>query len=127
MSGYNMRHWGLHLVANAYKCNPRLIADPRNIELFAQTLVKRIDMVAYGKPLIQYFGHGNKAGYTLVQLIETSNITAHFSDDTGDAYLDIFSCKPFDEAVARAVINDYFKPELLDSKVIYRQAGLRME
>jgi len=122
-----MRHWGLHLVANAHKCNPRLISDPRNIELFAQTLVKRIDMVAYGKPLIQYFGHQDKAGYTLVQLIETSNITAHFSDDTGDAYLDIFSCKPFDEAVACAVINDYFKPELLDSKVIYRQAGIRME
>jgi S-adenosylmethionine/arginine decarboxylase-like enzyme len=115
------------MIGNAYRCDSRLIACPKNIELFTATLVKKIDMVAYGKPLIQYFGHGNKAGYTLVQLIETSNITAHFVDDCGDAYFDLFSCKDFDESIARSVIIDYFKPELLDSKVIYRQAGVKME
>jgi S-adenosylmethionine/arginine decarboxylase-like enzyme len=122
-----LKTWGKELIINAHRCNLKLIACPKNIELFSGTLVKKIDMVAYGKPLIQYFGHGNKAGYTLVQLIETSNITGHYSDDTGDAYLNIFSCKDFDEAVARAVVIDYFKPELLDSKVIYRQAGVKME
>ena len=122
-----LKTWGRHMIGNAYRCDSRLIACPKNIELFTATLVKKIDMVAYGKPLIQYFGHGNKAGYTLVQLIETSNITAHFSDDSGDAYIDLFSCKDFDEAVARDVIIQYFKPEVLDTKVINRQAGERME
>ena len=40
------------------------------------------------------------AGYSLVQLIETSAITGHFCDASGDAYLDIFSCKDFDPATA---------------------------
>lgn len=115
------------MIANAHRCDKRLISNPRNIELFLGTLVKRINMVAYGAPSIQYFGHGNKAGFTAVQLIETSNITCHFCDDSGDSYIDLFSCAEYDEAVACTVINEYFRPELLDSKVIYRQAGLRME
>ena len=122
-----MKYWGKELVINALNCNKRLIACPKNIELFSGTLVKKIDMIAHGNPLIQYFGHGDKAGYTLVQLISTSNITGHFSDDTGSSYINIFSCKEFDEAVARAVVNDYFKPELMDCKVIYRDASIRME
>lgn len=83
-------------------------------------------MKAYKEPQIQHFGEGNKAGYTLVQLIETSNITGHFCDTTGDAYLDIFSCKEFDKQVVRQVILEHFQPQLLDIKVIGRQAGRLM-
>ena len=90
-------------------------------------MVKRIDMVAFGKPLIQYFGHGNKAGYTLVQLIETSNIVCHFCDESGDMYCDVFSCKAFDPYVARAVVQDYFKPDYIDMKVVDRDANYKME
>jgi S-adenosylmethionine/arginine decarboxylase-like enzyme len=54
-------------------------------------------MVPFGEPQIVMFGSGNKKGYTLVQLIETSNITAHFVEETDDLYLDVFSCKEFEE------------------------------
>jgi len=122
-----MRHWGRHCIINARKCNSLSISNPRIIELFSESMVKRIDMVAYGKPLIQYFGYDNKAGFTLVQLIETSNITGHFCDDSGDAYIDVFSCKFFDEHVARAVVQDWFKPESIDMKVINRDAKYIMQ
>ena len=111
---------------NAQRCNQLAISNPRVIELFTNDLVQRIDMKAYGRPLIQHFGEGNKSGYTLVQLIETSNITAHFCDQTGDAYLDIFSCRAFDAGVAQNVIATWFKPESMDCKVIERQAGVKM-
>ena len=123
----SLRSWGQLMIGNAYRCNSRLISDPRNRELFTATLVKRINMVAYGKPLIQYFGFQDKAGYSLVQLIETSCITAHFSDDSGDAYFDIFSCRPIDEVAARAVIDQYFQPQSLDTQVIDRQARPKLE
>ena len=122
-----MRHWGRHCIINARKCNSLSISNPRIIELFSESMVKRIDMVAYGKPLIQYFGYDNKAGFTLVQLIETSNITGHFCDESGDAYIDVFSCKFFDEHVARAVVQDWFKPESIDMKVINRDAKYIMQ
>ena len=56
--------WGYHLIVDAANCVPSSIRCARNIEQFTHTLVKRIDMVAYGKPQIVMFGTGNKKGYT---------------------------------------------------------------
>ena len=41
------------------------------------------------------------AGYSMVQLIETSLISAHMANLTNTVYLDVFSCKLYDpETVA---------------------------
>lgn len=68
------------------------------------------------------FGTGNKKGYTLVQLIETSDITCHFIEETNDMYLDIFSCKEYDIHVAMDVIKQFFNPEKTKTHFILRQA-----
>jgi S-adenosylmethionine/arginine decarboxylase-like enzyme len=122
-----MRHWGKHLLINAYQCDKRLISNPRNIEMFLQDMVKKIDMVSYGPARLAHFGTDNKLGWTAVQLIETSNLTFHGCEETGDSYIDVFSCKTFDVGVASDVVKCWFKPTLLDIKVIMRQAGERME
>jgi hypothetical protein len=85
-------------------------------------------MVAYGQPQIVMFGTGNKKGYTLVQLIETSNITAHFVEETNDLYLDVFSCKPFEAKDVMDVLNDSFEPAKSETKFLVRQApGLQLK
>ena len=80
-------------------------------------------MVPYGEPQVVHFGSGDKSGFTLVQLIETSNITAHFCEETNDMYLDVFSCKPFSPAVVEEVVNEHFKPLLKNRMFVTRQAG----
>jgi S-adenosylmethionine decarboxylase len=122
-----LKHWGHHLILNARRCNALSIQNPRIIELFATDMVKKIDMVAYGPPKLAHFGADNKSGWTLVQLIETSNIMGHFCDQSGDAYLDVFSCKPFDQYVARAVVESWFKPESVDMKLVKRDSKYLME
>jgi len=77
-------------------------------------------MVAYGQPWIKHFGEGNKAGYTLVQLIETSNIVAHFCNETNDGYIDVFSCKNFHQKDVEDVVNKYFWPEQMNSRMLQR-------
>ena len=77
-------------------------------------------MVAYGEPMVVHFGTDNKAGYTLVQLIETSNITAHFSESEGAVFLDVFSCKDFAEGTVRDVVGKYFKPSKIQTSVLER-------
>jgi S-adenosylmethionine/arginine decarboxylase-like enzyme len=114
--------WGQHLVMDAARCNPLKIRSSTNIYLFTQELVKKIDMVAYGPPQIVMFGTGNKKGYTLVQLIETSNICAHFVEETNDMYLDVFSCKKFDPHVVAGVVADYFGPDDVIVRNMDRQA-----
>jgi S-adenosylmethionine decarboxylase len=70
-----------------------------------------------------HFGSGDKAGYTLVQLIETSNICAHFVDEDDTMYLDVFSCKPFDEKVVEALVVKHFGAKHLRRAFLKRQAG----
>jgi hypothetical protein len=122
-----MTHWGYHLILNGRNCIPTSIRSAQHIGVFTSTLVNQIDMVPYGKPEIVMFGTGNKKGYTLVQLIETSNICAHFVEETDDIYLDVFSCKPFDEKVVKKVVDNFFSPATMDTKLILRDASTRMQ
>jgi S-adenosylmethionine/arginine decarboxylase-like enzyme len=80
-------------------------------------------MKAYGQPFLERFGPNNKVlGYTLLQPIETSSITMHFVEETNDVYLDLFSCKVFENEVVKDCIRDYFKPEAIQSVYLTRQA-----
>jgi len=108
-----MTWWGTELTLDCGICNPLKIRDAFIISAFAKELVERIDMKAYGEPLICHFGSGDKMGFTLVQLIETSNITAHFSEDTSSAFINVFSCLDFDKLIVKEVVKKYFEPEVI--------------
>jgi S-adenosylmethionine/arginine decarboxylase-like enzyme len=56
-------------------------------------------------------------------MIETSNISGHLVDSNGDAYIDIFSCKPVDIGIAQDVIQKYFNPEKIRVNFVTRSAG----
>lgn len=113
--------WGKHLLINAQRGNKN-IKCATAITDFSERLVKDIDMKAYGPPQVQHFGVDNKAGYTLVQLIETSNITGHFCDGTGSFFIDIFSCKDYNEHIVLDLINETFQPVKIHYMVVLRDA-----
>lgn len=115
-------YWGYHLILNCSKCIPHSIRNQVNISRFARDLVKKINMVPYGEPQIVMFGTGNKKGYTLVQLIETSNITAHFVEESDDLFLDVFSCKEFLEKDVIEMVDYHFTPMNMESQLIKRRA-----
>jgi len=119
-----IKSWGYHLMIDASGCDPEKIKSYNNIFTFAVQLVKDIDMVAYGDPQIVNFGSGDKAGYTLVQLIETSNICAHFVNETNTMYLDVFSCKSFDQKVVEDLLVKYFGAKKARKSFTLRQAPL---
>lgn len=95
--------WGWHLVLNLYDCSLEKIQSAEVIRQFVIDLCELIDMRRFGEPTIVNFGDDPRVtGYSLVQLIETSNICAHFADFSKAVYIDIFSCKKFDPEVATA-------------------------
>jgi len=114
--------WGYHLLLDASKCDPDAIRSKKTIAEFVKKLVKEINMVAYGRPRIIKFGTGKRKGYTLVQLIQTSDITAHFSEEEGSAYVDVFSCKMYDQKKAIQVFRSFFHPERIRTRFLTRQA-----
>ena len=118
-----MQYWGEHLILDCAGGNDN-IKDRQQLYDFVKELVIAIDMKAYGEPLIEHFAThaADKSGFSLVQLIETSNITGHFVDLNGDFYLDIFSCKHVDDKIAIEVINKYFAPKYIKKHFLTRQA-----
>lgn len=118
--------WGYHMSLDMAGCNKDKITSKDNIVAFVKELVEAIDMKAYGEPECVHFAEHDpgKAGYTLTQLIETSNICAHFVDATGEVYLDIFSCKEFDPEVAAQVAGRYFEPQYGD--LFFRERGVSL-
>ncbi len=119
-----LEYWGYHLILDCKSGKLEKVKSADTIEKFVQELVKEIDMVAFGKPNIKHFATHNEdaAGYSLVQLIETSSITGHFVDKNGDCYIDIFSCKAFDIETAKTLVNKYFSPKQIKVTYLTRQA-----
>jgi S-adenosylmethionine/arginine decarboxylase-like enzyme len=116
-----MNYWGYHLLLDCSGCED--INSRDNIYKFTKALVAQIDMTAHGEPIIEYLLPGDpKQGYSLVQLITTSNICGHFMELDGTAYFDIFSCKTFDIEIAKQVVNEYFKPKKMRVNFITRHA-----
>lgn len=118
------QHWGYQLILDLAACRIEAVRSAETIREFVGELVDGIGMKAYGKPILAHFAEHKPeaAGWSLVQLIETSSITGHFCDLTGDAYLDVFSCKPFDASIAVEVVERWFAPGHVTQSLVARQA-----
>lgn len=116
-----MSHFGYHLMLDCSGCTG--IDSRENIYRFTKDLIQRIDMTAHGEPIIEYLLPGDpKQGFSLMQLITTSNIAGHFMELDGTAYFDVFSCKTFDAQTVQAVVQEYFAPERMRVNFITRHA-----
>jgi len=118
-----MSHWGHHLMLDCSGCDLASVADRDHIYRFVKDLVGKIDMEAHGEPIIEHLLPGDpKQGYSLMQLITTSNICAHFMELDGTAYFDVFSCKFFEIETAKKVVQEYFNPKKIRVNFLTRQA-----
>ena len=115
--------FGQELVLNLYDCDVKTISSRTKIHEFVVTLCDTvIHMKRYGKPLIPHFGHENPitSGYSLVQLIETSSVTAHFSEYKRSVYLNIFSCAYYDPKATEQFCKKFFGAKRVVSQLIKR-------
>jgi S-adenosylmethionine/arginine decarboxylase-like enzyme len=116
-----MKSWGHHLILDCSGCQD--IDNKDQIYNFVKDLIQQIGMIAHGEPVIEYLLPGEpNQGYSLMQLITTSNICGHFMELDGTAYFDVFSCKEFDPLIVEKVVKHYFNPKKIKSKLIKRQA-----
>jgi len=100
--------WGMSTAVDLHNCEPLAIRSREHIKHYVTELCELIAMRRFGECQIVHFGEGRVAGYSMLQLIETSLISGHFANDTNAAYLDIFSCKPYDAAVVEAFSRRFF-------------------
>lgn len=114
-----IHYYGKHLILSARHCNENLL-DTACIARFLRELVDRIDMVAYGEPLVARFGAGIEEGISGVQLIETSAIMVHTNDMARDLYLDVFSCKGYNENDVVSFVESQFGTQAINFQTLLR-------
>lgn len=118
-----MDYWGHHLILDCSGCDPERIRDPVLLDQWIRQLVIDIGMKAHGEPVITYNGEEPyHSGYTVVQIITTSSIVAHFIDNPASCYLDVFSCRPFDTEKIKANMKKTFDTQRMRQYFITRQA-----
>src|SRR3989338_9137866 len=101
--------WGLLSSIDLHDCDGATIRDAEAIKRFVVELCERIEMKRFGECTVVDFGEDEKvAGFSMVQLIETSNISAHFANQTNTTYLDIFSCKCYSPVEAAEFAREFF-------------------
>lgn len=119
----NKNQFGQELILDLYECDLEKISSATEIKKFVIELCDNvIHMKRYGKALIPHFGHENpiSSGYSLVQLIETSSVTAHFSEYKKSVYLNIFSCAPYDPKETEEFCKNFFGAKKVVSRLIKR-------
>lgn len=104
--------WGMLTSIDLHSCNGETIRSAEKIHEFVVALCDLIGVARYGEPTIVHFGEKEEiAGYSLVQLIETSLVSGHFANATNHAYIDIFSCAYYDADVAVAFCKQFFEAQ----------------
>jgi len=118
---YNSNAWGLLTSVDLYRCNPETIRDARAIKRYVDKLCELIEMKQFGETQIVNFGENEKvAGFSMVQLIETSLISGHFANKTNNAYIDIFSCKYYEPSAIVELTKKFFKAKEVKMHYILR-------
>ena len=114
--------FGWELIMDLYECDRELISSEESIKKFARELCVVIGMKPYGEPMTPFFGENldHTKGYSLLQFIETSSITGHFSEKTASAYINIFSCKEYDVDIAENFTKKFFGAKRVSSRYIIR-------
>jgi S-adenosylmethionine/arginine decarboxylase-like enzyme len=114
--------WGIASAIDIYDCNPETIRNADAIRRFVVELCDLIEMRRFGETQVVHFGEDERvAGYSMVQLIETSLISGHFANLTNAVYLDVFSCKPYDPETVRRYAQLYFGGKSSNLNVTLRQ------
>ena len=114
--------WGIATAIDIYDCDPDTIRDADAIRRFVVELCDLIEMKRFGPTQVVHLGEDAKvAGYSMVQLIETSLISAHFANLTNTTYLDVFSCKPYDPDTVASFARDYFGGSRVETSVTFRR------
>lgn len=103
--------YGPHLMMDLDDCDPVILDDLDACFKLLNTLPDKIGMTRITQPYVfRYAGPVREdEGITGVTIIAESHISLHTYPRKGYAFVDLFSCKPFDVEEARDYIVQFFQ------------------
>ena len=118
-------YFGPHLMLDLSECDQERINDLDFIFNFLNTLPDKIGMVKITQPYVfPYTGIvPEDKGITGFVVIAESHLSIHTFVEKGYAFVDLFSCKPFNTDMARDIIIKAFISKRPKAYMIERGAG----
>ncbi len=122
-----MNNYGKELIIDLHYCNSRLFTR-KHIRNYFKALCDLINMERcklswwddLNVPEEEKETEAHLIGTSAIQFIKTSNITIHTLDVMERVYINIFSCKDFDEREAAKFTKEWFKGKIVNRKMIRR-------
>lgn len=102
--------YGLHLMMRVSNVRNRAaLNDGEGINRFLVELVHELGMNVLAGPMVtEEAGVPEKSGYSGVIILYESHAAIHTYSNLGEAFLDVFSCKPYDVTRVERVMKRYF-------------------
>ena len=127
MIGKPEKPYGFELIMDLHECDVGKFTR-RSIEEYMKAVCAAIDMEREDLHFWDYEGVPEKdlpkeahlLGTSAVQFITTSNIVIHTLDLLKAVYVNIFSCKEFDEKVAEQITKEWFGAKECEGRFIER-------
>lgn len=113
--------WGILAAINLYDCDKNMIKNKVKIKDFINRLCRKINVKKVGPTIVKRFGKGSLKGYSVMQFIEASTIIVHFDEKDNRAFIDIFSCKKFNEKEIERFSKKFFKAKKSKIKILIRK------
>jgi len=117
----------MHLIIDGWSKNEDLLVNILSLKLWLRKAAEVANMTPFGEPTVVDFPFPHKEGTALsaVQFLGESGIVVHtFPSETqereGFAYIDIFSCLPFDASKVLSFILNSFNIEVYAFYVLER-------
>ena len=122
LKSQKLKIYGQELILDLIDCDPKIIRSKKKILEYSNKLCNLIKVKKYGKPIIERFAlHLDYvAGYSLVQLIESSLVSGHFSELWNKAFINIFSCNSFNSKKAADFTKKFFHAKKIRKRIIIR-------
>jgi len=105
-------NYGQELILDLHGCDIKTFSQ-ENLKKYFVEICNKIDMKRHGEPLF-WEDHSeipHLKGISAIQFIETSNIVVHALNMLGAVYINLFSCKEFDQEKAKIFSKNFFKAE----------------
>ncbi len=119
--------YGFELILDLHDCDVSTF-NRKSLEGYFEKLCEAIDMQREDLHFWDYDGvpqnelpeEAHLLGTSAVQFITTSNIVIHTLELLEAAYINIFSCKPFDRDVAEKITKEWFSAKKCRTNFIER-------
>ena len=111
--------YGPHLMLDLNECNPEILNDLEACFKLLFDLPPKIKMTKITQPYVFRYDaiDPEESGITGVVIIAESHISIHTYPKKNFAFVDLFSCKPFDTDMAKNYVVNFFQSKSVKSFV----------